>query len=157
MGAQFKEISEDIITFIKSQKIYFVGTATGSTNETSAHIQESSRMTLLFCAFEGKPLNLRLFGQAKVIHHNDSEWDELYSQFNPIPGARQIFDFEVEMVQSSCGMATPYFDYKEERTMLSDWADKQGKEGLEKYWIKKNQVSMDGIPSHIVEKNIYEK
>lgn len=109
-------------------------------------------MTLLFCAFEGAPMNLRLFGKAKVIHHKDPAWENLYSQFTPVLGARQIFDFEVEMVQSSCGMATPFFDYKEERTELSDWAGKQGKEGIQKYWIKKSQTSMDEIETHIVEK-----
>ena len=104
MGQQYTEISERNIQFINEQKIYFVGTATedsrvnispkgmdsfkvlnsnrviwlnvtGSGNETSAHIQKNDRMTIMFLAFDGSPNILRLYGKAKVIHKNDSEWE----------------------------------------------------------------------------------
>ncbi len=162
MGQQYSEISDKIIQFIKEQKIFFVGTATsdsrvnispkgmdslkvlscnrivwlnvtGSGNETSVHIQQNNRMTIMFVAFEGKPMILRIYGKAKVIHKNDFEWDELFSLFSPIPGARQIFDLTVDLVQTSCGMAVPFFDYVEERTLLNNWATKQGEEGLKEY------------------------
>jgi hypothetical protein len=167
---------------LKSKKIFFVGTATaesrvnispkgmdsirvlsknrvvwlnvtGSGNETSAHIQEDSRMTVMFAAFEGNPMILRLYGNANVIHKNDAEWKELYSLFNPIPGARQVFDLTVDLVQTSCGMAVPLFDYVEERQQLNNWALKKGKDGIKEYWLEKNQVSLDGKPTHIKEKN----
>ena len=32
---------------------------TGSGNETSAHVQENGRITLMFCAFAGAPMILR--------------------------------------------------------------------------------------------------
>jgi len=48
-------------------------------------------MTMMFFAFEGKPMILRLYGKAKVIHKNDPEWQGLFSLFKPIAGARQIF------------------------------------------------------------------
>lgn len=182
MGQQYLEISEKNLKFIEDQKLYFVGTATsdsrvnispkgmdslkvlspnrviwlnvtGSGNETAAHVQENPRMTIMFAAFDGKPNILRLYGQAKVIHQNDEAWDELACHFNLIPGARQIFDLSVDLVQNSCGMAVPYFSYVEDRSLLRDWADKQGEEGLKKYWEKKNQTSIDGIATHIMEKN----
>jgi len=56
---------------------------TGSGNETSAHVQQSPRMTIMFCAFEGTPLILRLYGTAKVVHNSDPEWDHLLSLFPP--------------------------------------------------------------------------
>ncbi len=183
MGQQYSEISDRLIDFVSNQKIFFVGTATsdsrinispkgldslrilnsnrivwlnvtGSGNETSAHVQQNSRMTIMFAAFEGKPLILRLYGQVKVIHKNDSEWDALISLFPPIPGARQIFDLSVDLVQTSCGMGVPYFDYVDERAQLDKWADKQGEKGLEKYWRDKNQVSLDGLATNILSKNI---
>lgn len=40
---------------------------TRSGNETAAHLLKNNRMTILFCAFEGKPLILRLYGKAKFI------------------------------------------------------------------------------------------
>jgi hypothetical protein len=182
MGQRFNELSEKNIQFITEQKIFFVGTAsadsrvnvspkgmdslrvidknrvawlnaTGSGNETSAHIQESPRMTIMFCAFAGSPLILRLYGKAKVIHHNDSEWEALYSLFEPIPGARQVFDLSIDLVQTSCGMAVPYFSHDGDRELLNEWATKKGGEGLKQYWEEKNQMSIDGIPTHIVAKS----
>ncbi len=183
MGQQYTEISVKHRAFIEAQKIFFVGTATadsrvnvspkgmdslrvldanrviwlnvtGSGNETAAHVQHNPRMTLMFTAFEGPPNILRLYGQARAIHRQDVEWDALYQQFTPIAGARQIFDLQVDLVQTSCGMAVPYFDYKEDRTLLKDWAERKGEEGVAEYWQRKNQTSIDGIETAIVEKNL---
>ena len=113
---------------------------TSSGNETSAHIQEHNRMTILFLAFDGSPNILRLYGQAKVIHKNDTQWDELSSHFTLLPGARQIFNLSVDLVQNSCGMSVPLYSYNEKRNQLNDRAIKQGDEGIERYWEKKNQT-----------------
>ncbi|WP_438862515.1 pyridoxamine 5'-phosphate oxidase family protein [Neptunicella sp.] len=179
MGQQFNQISTKLTQFIQAQKIFFVATATadsrvnlspkgmdslrvlspnrviwlnvtGSGNETACHVQENPRMTIMFTAFEGAPMILRLYGQARVIHQHDSEWHELFGLFPAIPGARQIFDLQVDLVQTSCGMAVPFFDYVEEREQLKDWANKQGEEGIKSYWQKKNQHSIDGKPTHIL-------
>jgi len=182
MGQRYSEISDKLKQFIEDQKIFFVGTATadsrvnispkgmdslrvldknrvvwlnvtGSGNETAAHIQENARMTIMFASFEGDPMILRLYGNADVIHKNDSEWNELYSLFNPVPGARQIFELTVDNVQTSCGMAVPHFDYVAEREQLKNWALKKGDAGIKQYWLEKNQLSLDGIPTHIKDKN----
>lgn len=182
MGHFYQEISEDHRQFIEKQKIFFVGTATsdsrvsvspkgmdtlrvlennrviwlnatGSGNETAAHVQQSPRMTIMFCSFDDAPLVLRLYGQARVIHHNDAEWGALFLMFQPIPGARQIFDVTVDMVQTSCGFGVPHYSYAGERDTLNNWAIKKGDEGLKKYWEDKNQLSIDNIPTNIVEKN----
>lgn len=183
MGKQYETLSEPLIEFIAEQKIFFVGTATadsrvnvspkgmdsfrvlgknrvawlnvtGSGNETSAHIQLNPRMTIMFCAFEGEPLILRLYGTAKVIHKNDVGWNKLFPLFAPLAGARQIFDLSIDLVQTSCGMAVPYYSYAEDREMLSDWAMKKGEDGLKIYWREKNQMSIDGIPTNIVARNV---
>ncbi len=183
MGKAHEVLSEQLIEFIEKQKIFFVGTATadsrvsvspkgmdslrvlgnrraiwlnvtGSGNETSAHVQQNPRMTLMFCAFEGPPLILRLYGAARVIHKNDADWDALFSHFTPLPGARQIFDLSIDLVQASCGMGVPYYDYTGGRELLNDWAADKGEEGIRQYWEDKNQSSIDNIPTHIVEKNL---
>ena len=183
MAKQYDTLSELLQAFIAAQKIFFVGTATadsrvnvspkgmdslrvlsntrvlwlnltGSGNETSAHVQQDPRMTLMFCAFDGAPLILRLYGTARVIHQNDPEWSALFAHFTPLPGARQIFDLAIELVQTSCGFGVPYLTYKEERPMLADWATKKGDDGVRNYWQEKNQLSIDNIPTHIIEKNI---
>ena len=183
MGQRYSEISDKLKHFIENQKLFFVGTTTvdsrvnispkgmdslrvldknrvvwlnvtGSGNETSTHIQENPRMTIMLTAFEGNPMILRLYGDAKVVHKNDREWEELFSLFNPIPGARQIFDLTVDLVQTSCGMAVPIYDYIEEREQLKNWAVKKGEEGLKEYWQEVNQVSLDGKPINIVSENV---
>lgn len=183
MAKQYKELSEQLIEFIAEQKIFFVGTATadsrvnispkgmdsfrvltknrviwlnvtGSGNETSAHIQQTPRMTIMFCALEGVPVILRLYGTAKVIHRNDREWSELFPHLHPLPGARQIFDLEIDLVQTSCGLGVPSFSYTGDRELLSDWATKKGDENIKQYWSEKNQLSIDNIPTNIMAKNI---
>ncbi len=93
---------------------------TGSGNETAAHTRENPRMTLMFAAFEGKPMILRLYGQSTAIHRDDPQWAELYAHFKPLPGARQIFDVSIDLVQTSCGMAVPNFEYAGDRQQLND-------------------------------------
>lgn len=179
MGKRFNEIGDQRREFIEQQKMFFVGTAdsdgrvnvspkgmdsfkvmgdnrvvwlnmTGSGNETAAHLIENDRMTIMFCAFEGSPMILRLFGHARVIHPRDSEWDGLFSMFRAIPGARQIMDMQVDLVQESCGMAVPLFDFNEQRDLLEQWADRKGDQGLHEYWESRNQVSIDGKPTRIL-------
>lgn len=182
MGKRYDALSDKHIDFIGRQKIFFVGTATadsrvnispkgmdslrvlgpnrvawlnvtGSGNETAAHVALNPRMTIMFCAFEGDPMILRLYGKARAIHHNDSEWPELIAHFPALPGARQIFDLDIELVQTSCGFAVPFLDYNSEREQLNDWAKKKGEQGVRQYWAERNATSLDGLPTHIVEKN----
>ena len=182
MGKKFSSISDKLKNFITDQKIYFVGTAacdgrvnispkgmgslvvlnpnrviwlnvTGSGNETATHIQENARMTIMFAALSGNPMILRLYGNAKAIHRNDTDWSELYTHFKPLPGARQIFDLDVDLVQTSCGMAVPFYDYVEDRTQLSEWAEKKGEEGIKEYWRDNNDTSLDGKTTNIMDKN----
>ena len=182
MGKQYSEIPDKLKQFIEDQKIFFVGTATadgrvnvspkgmdslrvldanrvlwlsvtGSGNETSAHVQENPRMTIMFAAFAGNPMILRIYGNARVVHKNDPEWKELVTLFRPLPGARQIFDLSVDLVQTSCGMGVPFYDYVGEREQLEEWANRKGEKGIREYWKEKNQESIDGKPTHIIEKN----
>jgi hypothetical protein len=55
------------------------------------------------------------------------------------------------MVQTSCGFNVPLFDYIDERDTLIRWAEKKGPEGLETYWREKNQRSIDGMPTGLLE------
>jgi hypothetical protein len=36
------------------------------------------------------------------------------------------------------------------RNDLAKWSEKQGKEGIEQYWTKKNQVSLDNVDTNIL-------
>ena len=182
MAKQFDSISDKLTEFIQGQHIFFVATATeegrvnlspkgmdslrvlgpnrviwlnvtGSGNETAAHVTLNPRMTVMFTSFEEKPLILRLYGRAKAVHKNDPAWPELIKNFGSLPGARQIFDLEIEMVQTSCGFAVPFYTYTGEREQLNKWADHKGEKQIEEYWQEKNAVSLDGIDTDIKNRN----
>ena len=180
MAKQLHEIDSKLKEFIAKQKVFFVTTAaaegrinlspkgmdtlrvlgpnkivwlnlTGSGNETAAHLLKNNRMTIMFCSFEGKPLILRLYGTAKCFHERDSAFHEYAELFPKFPGTRQFFEMEVQLVQTSCGYAVPFMDFKEERTQLNAWAEKQGTDRLEKYKQEKNAYSIDGFETGIFE------
>ena len=180
MGKQLEAISPVLNEFIRKQQMFFVGTAasdgrvnispkgmdslritnpnqvvwlnsTGSGNESAAHILENPRMTVMFCAFEGPPMILRLFGQARAVHPRNAEWSELYAQFNPLPGARQIFILEIDLVQTSCGWAVPNFDFVDQREQLNDHWKARSPEQIEQYWLEINASNIDGKPTRILE------
>lgn len=183
MGQKFLELSEVHLAFIHEQQMFFVATAdtdgrvnvspkgldtfrvinskqivwlnlTGSGNETAAHIHANKRMTIMFNAVVGAPMILRLYGTAQVIHHNDSNWQDYYDMFDDYIGARQIFVMAIEMVQTSCGMAVPLYDYKEQRDALLKSGQRKGVEGIKTYWRERNQTTIDGKPTHIVDGNL---
>jgi hypothetical protein len=127
---------------------------TGSGNETAAHLRLESRLTLMFCAFEGAPLILRLYGQGRIIARGTAEYaDLLRTEFGNAerPGARQMILLDVDSVQTSCGYGVPLFDYVAERETLTRWAEAKGEDGLRDYWRAKNTASIDGFPTGLVE------
>jgi hypothetical protein len=177
---QFSEITERFRGFIEQQKIFFVGTAapdgrvniapkgmdslrvlgpnrivwlnlTGGENESAAHLRETGRMTLMWCAFDGSPMILRAYGNATLIHPRDSAWEELARLFPVLPGARQIFDVAVDLVLRSCGMGVPLFEFRGQRESLRQWAEKIGDSGIREFWQEHNQMSLDGKPTGIFE------
>jgi hypothetical protein len=120
---------------------------TGSGNETSAHLEQNGRITLMFCAFAGPPKILRLFGRGRTILAGGDGWRDLASRFELRPGARQIIVIDVERVQTSCGFGVPVYEFQGQREMLPAWAEKKGADGIAKYQREKNAASIDGLPT----------
>lgn len=120
---------------------------TGSGNETSAHLRENGRITLMFCAFAGPPKILRLFGSGETVLPGSDRWDQLRSLFGDHPGARQIIDVHVTRVQTSCGYGVPLFDFAGQRDTMVRWASAKGPDGLEAYRAEQNARSIDGLPT----------
>ena len=179
MAEQFPKLSEELSRFICAQKVFFVATAapdgrinlspkgqdslrvlssqeilwmnlTGSGNETAAHLSESNRMTMMWCAFEGPPQILRVYGTAQVFHPRDARWEEFSIQLPSALGTRQYFLVSIDLVQTSCGYAVPFMDYVEDRRVLSKWAENKGEKGISEYWHERNQLSIDGKPTGII-------
>lgn len=179
MGTQYPELSDAHIGFIQKQHIFFVGSAardgrvnispkgmdslrvispnrivwrnmTGSGNETAGHLADINRITLMWCGFEKTPMILRAYGTAKTLHPRDSDFEALNADFASSPGARQIYDVTIEMVQKSCGYAVPFMDYTGDRDVLWNWAENKGEDGVKTYWEERNQHTIDGKPTGIL-------
>lgn len=180
MATQYDCLNEPLTKFIEAQHIFFCATAgaegrvnvspkgmdslrvmgpnrivwrnlTGSGNETAGHLAQINRMTLMWCGFEAKPMILRTFGTAQTLHPRDASFSALDNLFPPTPGARQIYDVHLDMVQTSCGYAIPFMDYAGERDVLKDWTENKGPEGIATYWEERNQQTIDGAPTFILE------
>lgn len=178
MGKRYPTLQPDQIAFIGEQHLYFVATAapaarvnlspkgmdslrvlsadrilwlnlTGSGNETAAHLTLDPRITLMWCSFTTRPLILRAYGTARAVHRNDPDWSTLAAQLPDQPGARQIFDVAIDLVQSSCGFAVPFMDHRSDRPVLKTWAEDKGSDGLTAYWDTRNRETIDGLPTGI--------
>ena len=177
MGDVHEALDEKLIGWIGEQHVFFVATApaggghvnlspkghdalrvlddrtvayldlTGSGAETIAHTRENGRMTIMFCAFEGPPRILRLYGQGTAHPVGSPRYEVLVDRFDPIVGARAIIELAIDRVQTSCGYAVPHMDYRDERPTLQQWAARKGDDGLQAYWAEKNVESIDGLPA----------
>jgi len=176
----FEQISDELADFIRAQPLFFVATApssgghvnlspkgldtlrvisptrvayldmTGSGNETSSHVSENGRLTIMLCSFDSKPMILRLYGRGRTVLPGDEDFAPLRESFGQaIPGERQIVVLDVDRVQTSCGYAVPRMDNPRQRDTLVRWAEHKGDEGLRAYRVQKNMVSIDGLPAPI--------
>lgn len=178
MAKFYSQLTSPLQTFIQKQKIFFTATApdsgrinlspkgidtfrcidaktvayldlTGSGNETSAHLHENERITIMFCSFDENPLILRLYGRGEVISLQSDCFNTLHSLFSDIPGERQIILLNIESIQTSCGFGVPIYEFKENRETLIDWAVNKGKSGIEQYQQDNNLESIDGLPTKL--------
>jgi hypothetical protein len=177
MGKLLDSISDELRALIGAQRMFFVATAplegghvnlspkgmdtfrvlgpnrvayldlTGSGNETAAHLLQNGRITFMFCAFEGKPTILRLYGRGRAVGPGSAEWAELSALFPALPGARQVIIADISRVQTSCGFGVPLLQYAGDRDALVRWAEAKGEDGLRAYQAQKNRESIDGLPT----------
>ena len=119
---------------------------TGSGIETIAHLRDNGRITLMFCAFDGPPRIVRLYGRGAAVRPDDERFGTLTSKFPDRRGARAVIVVEVDRVADSCGYQVPRMDYVDERTALDEWADRKNDESIASYRAEKNAHSIDGLP-----------
>lgn len=141
--------STDMLRVLGDNAVVYLD-RTGSGNETAAHIKAGGRLTIMFCAVEGPPLILRLYGRGRVLRRSGEEYAALlaahYSGTEPL-GARQMIRLDFDLVKTSCGYGVPLFDYRQERDTMDKWALSKGEDGIQAYWREQNLVSMDGLPT----------
>ncbi len=118
----------------------------GSGVETIAHLRENGRVVLMFCAFEGSPKIVRLWGKGRSVEPGEPGYEQLLAQFKPEALVRSVIRVEVERIADACGYGVPRFEYTGDRNQLSLWSERKGEEGVRVYQREKNRVSIDGLP-----------
>ena len=133
MGKTYDVIDEQLADFIGTQHVFFVATApsaggcvnlspkgldafrildartvayldlTGSGVETIAHLRDNGRITIMFCAFDGAPKILRLYGRGEVYHlTNLPDFNGTYTSVGA--GATVAGGFDVESMRNANGV-----------------------------------------------------
>jgi hypothetical protein len=174
MATFFDALTDQQIEFIRRQHIFFVAAASagarinlspkgmdtfrvinpnavayldmgGSGNETSAHLQNDGRITIMFCSFDQAPLILRLYGRGEVVRPRTPEWTGLAPSFAPVHGQRQIIRARINSVQDSCGYAVPRYDFTGERDTLVKVFERLTAEQIQAQQAAQVK-SIDGLP-----------
>lgn len=138
----------DCLRILSPQQVAYLD-ITGSGNETSAHLEENGRITLMFCSFAAAPQILRLFGRGQVILPQMNAWPPLAAHFPEYPGVRQIIVADITRVQTSCGFAVPRMEYIQQRDTLCRWAEAKGEDSIAAYQSENNRISIDGLASSL--------
>jgi hypothetical protein len=118
---------------------------TGSGVETIAHLRDDGRITIMFCAFEGPPRIVRLYGTGRALLDGTPGFLELAPGFPAIVGTRSIVRVDVDRITDSCGFGVPRMALVGDRDELPGWAARKGPEGLVAYRREKNARSIDGL------------
>lgn len=118
----------------------------GSGVETVAHLTDNGRIVLMFCAFQGPPKIVRLWGTGRVVEPEDPDFADSIRPFTPDALVRSVIRIQVERIADSCGYGVPRYEYAGERDQLIRWSERKGPDGVRKYQGEKNQRSIDGLP-----------
>jgi len=136
----------DAFAILDANRVAYIDLG-GSGIETHSHMQENGRLCIMFCAFAGKPLILRLYGRGQAHAYGSPEFEALRSHF---PGVdvpvRGIIELEITRVQDSCGWAVPYYEYQGDRTRLLEHNAERSQQAFIEHRLETNARSVDGLP-----------
>lgn len=119
---------------------------TGSGVETIAHARSDGRICLMFCAFEGAPKILRLYGRVEAFEPHQPEFADLVAHFPEYSATRAVLRVAVTRVATSCGYGIPLFEYGGQRDTLPRWGLAKSPEEVRAYQDEHNLRSIDGLP-----------
>jgi hypothetical protein len=140
-----KGIAGSFVVLDEHTVAYLDLTASGA--ETIAHLRDNGRITLMFCAFQGPPNIVRLYGRGRFVTLYDEGFDELAALFPETRGARAVIVVEVDRVSDSCGYGVPRMALEGERDLLPQHMERKGVDGQAAYRRLKNRTSIDGLPA----------
>ena len=176
MAEFFEALNDKLIAFIEAQPMFFIASAaregrvnlspkgldtfrvfgpnlvayldiTGSGNETAAHAKAGGRATIMFCSFGRNPLVLRLYGRTRFGAPGSALWSQYAERFEPISGARQVIAMDIDSCMTACGFGVPLMKLERTRATLPDTWSARGEVETAAYRLRKNLVSIDGLPT----------
>jgi hypothetical protein len=126
----------------------------GSGIETVSHLKQNGRVVIMFCAFDGPPMIIRVHGRGEPVEMTDPRFDDLLARFDLAdearPTVRSIIRVEATRISDSCGFAVPLMAYQEDRRQLyrtaEAWLDQRGPDAIRDYCDVNNGHSIDGLP-----------
>ncbi|MBB4657634.1 pyridoxamine 5'-phosphate oxidase family protein [Parvularcula dongshanensis] len=180
MARFYDALTDQLTRFIEAQPMFFVASAaptgrinlspkgmdsfrvlspneaayldlSGSGAETAAHLRADGRLTVMFNSFGDAPLILRLYGHGRYEQKGSAFYEANAHLFPDLPGARGLVVLAIDSVQTSCGYAVPQMSLDEERDTLLRWSERKGEAGLAAYQAENNAVSIDGLPTGLVD------
>jgi len=117
----------------------------GSGIETLAHLKENGRITIMFCAFEGKANILRLYGRGEAVSFDDPGFDDLCKLFPPEPRVRSVIKINITRIMDSCGWGVPFYEFTGERDQLRRAHLNRSPENFSARRYDRNAQSIDGL------------
>ncbi|RKZ15874.1 pyridoxamine 5'-phosphate oxidase family protein [bacterium] len=135
----------DSFTILDAQHVAWLDLA-GSGIETVAHLQQNGRIVIMFCAFEGPHLVVRLYGRGEVIERSHPDFASLCARFEHSAGARSVIRVTLDRVADSCGMGVPRYAFQSQRDELPTLFASGSPEKLSAFIAKRNGASIDGLP-----------
>jgi hypothetical protein len=119
----------------------------GSGAETIAHLRENGRITLMFCAFEGRANIVRLYGRGEVCPFDAPDFAEKLAWFPGFTRASAVVTVRIDRIADSCGWGVPFFEFKGERDQLRRHVDAAEDEDWARRRYERNALSIDGLPA----------
>ncbi|MFB6394272.1 pyridoxamine 5'-phosphate oxidase family protein [Polymorphospora lycopeni] len=122
----------------------------GSGAETIAHLRDNGRITIMFCAFQGPPNIVRLYGRGTFVAVDDPACADLLALFPDPPdlhGLRAVITVDVHRISDSCGYAVPLMAYEGDRDLLVRAHSRRTGADLVEYRATRNAASIDGLPT----------
>jgi len=134
----------DSLAIIDPKTVAYVDLG-GSGIETHAHLRENRRITLMFCAFEGPAMILRLYGRGESCAFDEPGFAAKMKLFPAFERARAVITVRLTRIADSCGWGVPFFDFKGQRDQLRRWIEATPHDEWAARRYESNAASIDGL------------
>jgi hypothetical protein len=112
---------------------------------TVEEYRENGRITIMFCAFEGPAMILRLYGRATIMQFDHPSFSQELAKFPGFKRARNVVFIDIERIADSCGYGVPFYEFQGPRDQLQRSVEHREQEEWERRRFESNAQSIDGL------------